>query len=233
MYKKNSPCRAIFASGLIAVGAVFILSQLFNFSALAILWPLFILVPGAMMLSFASSGQYDDDIAWLTIPGTLTFGTGALLAYQNIFDHWESWAYAWALYGVFLGWAFIRVDQLLPNDDAADLVPIGQEFIRWSLIVFVGLAALVELLIIGGWVRRVALAIVLIAAGIYLLNRDDSESNPRADMPPYKAKKRSSNGTTPEPGMVYGLGGVHLDMDVEPQTPSRPIEDPNAPSYRV
>src|SRR5207302_728333 len=82
---------------LIIIGALFLLGRLFNIGTL---WPLFILTPGVMLLVFAVRGGHNT--APLAIPGSLIGGTGAILLYQSVMHHWQSWAYAWTLYPALL-----------------------------------------------------------------------------------------------------------------------------------
>lgn len=202
---------------MLGLAVTLIAGQLFSFSIWSALWPLTVVIPGAVMLGIARSGNPHGDEVWLTIPAMLTLGTGLILAYQNTFDHWISWTYIWVLYGVFLGWSFIQVDNLLPDDEAADLVPIGEAMIRYSLIALAGGVVLVELLIIGGWERQIALAIILIAAGIYMLNRDDESDDAFWDNA--KPKRKNDDRATPDDAMVYGLGPVHIDVEVKDTPP--------------
>lgn len=80
---------------LIVAGILVALSQFFDFSVGRIPWPLFIIVPG-LVLSAISIGPGLEGRA-LAIIGAMTTATGLLLAYQSTFNHFESWAYAWAL----------------------------------------------------------------------------------------------------------------------------------------
>jgi hypothetical protein len=58
-------------------------------------WTLFVIVPGLLLLLgailFPAAGL------GLAIAGSITTVTGLLLLYQDRNDHYESWAYAWAL----------------------------------------------------------------------------------------------------------------------------------------
>lgn len=95
--------RSITAFSLIGLVGLFLLSQIFGFSLFSILWPLFVIVPGAAFLYFAVTG--DKKMAGLAVAGTVVTGTGLILLFQSITNHWQSWAYAWTLYPVFVGMA--------------------------------------------------------------------------------------------------------------------------------
>jgi hypothetical protein len=93
---------------LIGLGVVFLISQLFNFNVFTmfnISWPLYILIPGALiMLLGLASGR--------TGTGFTTFGsvvtmTGLILLYQQTFNAFETWAYAWSLYPGAVGVALL------------------------------------------------------------------------------------------------------------------------------
>src|SRR4029079_19342211 len=80
---------------LVGLGILFLLVQLFDFQFGQWLWPLIIIIPGlfcfvGMVLGGKPAGP-------LAIPGSIVTTIGLLLFYQNTFNHFESWAYAWAL----------------------------------------------------------------------------------------------------------------------------------------
>jgi hypothetical protein len=72
--------------------------QIFNFDIAigSTLWPFFIIVPGLFLfgIALANSGKEGERLA---IAGSIVTMVGLLLLYQNITNHWENWAYAWAL----------------------------------------------------------------------------------------------------------------------------------------
>lgn len=113
----NTDKRTAAAFGLIGLG--FLL--LFGVSSL---WPLFILLPGLGVLAIY---YYTDHpaAAALAIPGMLIAGTGALLLFQSLTGYWESWAYAWTLYGVFLGAGMVLMGQ---RTDDPNLIMVGRWF---------------------------------------------------------------------------------------------------------
>lgn len=88
----------VIAGVLIGLGILLLVGQLLHVRLERFLWPLFILVPGVALLliglgSKAKGGE------GLTIAGTIVTVVGSLLMYQNLTNHWQSWAYAWALVG--------------------------------------------------------------------------------------------------------------------------------------
>ena len=101
------------AAALIGLGVLFLLGQMFSMDIFGLGWPLFVMLPGLAFLFFAIRG--DANAAPLAVPGAIVTGTGAILFYQNFTGHWESWAYAWALYPVFLGLALTFMGERTRN----------------------------------------------------------------------------------------------------------------------
>jgi hypothetical protein len=147
------------AVGLIALGLMFLL----NIDAL---WPVFILVPGLIFMGAAIRGGRAT--AGLAIPGSIISGTAILLFVQNVSNYWESWAYAWTLYGVFLGFGFVTMANVLDDDRLAAL---GRSFMLFGLMAFAAFGFFFEVIIgLGGFVSG-WWAWILIAAGIVILAR--------------------------------------------------------------
>ncbi|MBN1681838.1 MAG: hypothetical protein JW966_16275 [Anaerolineae bacterium] len=151
--------RVIAALGLIALGILFWMD-------LNLLWPMYVLVPGIAFLAVAFLGGRIT--AALAIPGMLIAGTGTILFIQNLTDYWESWSYAWALYGVFLGMGFVIMGELMETES---LQALGRGFTRVSLIVFAVAAFFMELVFgVGGYgLGGALLPLLLVGAGTYLL----------------------------------------------------------------
>jgi len=163
MHAKKSN-RIFPAIGLILLGMMFLMD-------VGTLWPMFILVPGLIMLWIAVAGG-KAGAASMSIPGMITTGTGALLFIQNITGYWESWAYAWTLYGIFLGMGFMLMGQQF---DDPGLHNVGRGFARAGLIAFFVFAFFFEVIlgISGGFGALTPLA--LIGLGLYLLTRGVGE----------------------------------------------------------
>ncbi len=125
---------------LLALGALLFLGS-------GVWWTLFILVPGLLLLLPAWYGGAVG-AAIFAIPGMLVLGTGALLAVMGFTGLWHSWAYAWTLYGAFLGLAFMLMGLRLPDPS---LYAVGGWFVRISLIACALLAFFFEVVLgIGG-----------------------------------------------------------------------------------
>jgi hypothetical protein len=65
-------------------------------------WPLFIIVPGLVLLALALLPAPPKGVGF-AIAGAVVTTVGGILLYQSRFDHFESWAYAWALIPAFTG----------------------------------------------------------------------------------------------------------------------------------
>lgn len=166
MSTNNDSGRQLAAVILIGLGVLFLGAQIFSFSLFGVLWPLFVLIPGLAFLYPALTGGKDK--AGLAIPGAMITGTGLILFYQALTNHWESWAYIWALYPVFLGFAFTFVGRRTEN---RSLYETGNGFVKWGLMAFIGMWLLFEGLLFGGnnALISVLLPIVLIGAGVLML----------------------------------------------------------------
>ena len=79
---------------LIAAGIVFLVARFTNFDLGQYGWPLFVIVPGMALIAL---GVISRPAAGLVVPGSIVTVTGLVLAVQNTFNLWATWAYAWAL----------------------------------------------------------------------------------------------------------------------------------------
>jgi hypothetical protein len=59
-------------------------------------WPFFVIVPGLVLLGAALVPAPPKGLGF-AIAGSVVTAIGCLLLYQSRADHWESWAYAWAV----------------------------------------------------------------------------------------------------------------------------------------
>jgi hypothetical protein len=159
----QNPGRGFIAMALIAIG-------LMSLMGINLMWPMFILVPGLIMLGIALFGG-SVGAATFAIPGALTAGTGAILFIQNLTNYWESWAYAWTLYPAFLGLGFMVMAQQFAD---SSLERVGRWFVRGSMIGFVGFALFFEIVIgISGGLSAPG-ALLLIGVGLFLMLRGES-----------------------------------------------------------
>jgi hypothetical protein len=134
-------------------------------------WPLFVIVPGLalIVLGLTSRGAVAEGLAIL---GSITAITGLILLYQNTTDHFESWAYAWAL--VFPG--AVGIGMILYGLFAGRPanVRIGLRLLGVGVILFLLGAAFFEGVIgIGGYnfgqSAGMVFGVLIIAVGALLL----------------------------------------------------------------
>ncbi|HEX8684835.1 MAG TPA: hypothetical protein VF707_21130 [Ardenticatenaceae bacterium] len=82
-------------SVLVGVGLLALLGQRFDFNLWNFAWPFFVILPGLFFFAAMVLGGRKGGV--LAIPGSIVTTVGLILLYQNSFDHWASWAYAWSL----------------------------------------------------------------------------------------------------------------------------------------
>lgn len=159
---------------LIGVGLLFLVMRYVQFDAMAFLWPLWILVPGAIFL-FAAFSKRPAQVGF-AVPGAVVTGTGLILATFNTFGHWEAWSYAWALYPVFVGLALYMVGQRNQN---TELLNNGRRLLTIGIYLFAGFAFFFEILIFGGGIAILDSAIIpviLIGVGLFFFVKKDGFS---------------------------------------------------------
>jgi len=81
---------------LVVLGGLFLVAQQTGFDLGDIRWPFFVIMPGVVLLV---AGLVLPWGSGMVIGGTVVTTVGLVLLYQDATDHWESWAYAWALVG--------------------------------------------------------------------------------------------------------------------------------------
>jgi uncharacterized membrane protein YhaH (DUF805 family) len=94
--RAGSPGAAWLGGILIVLGIIFFAGEQLNIDISAATWPLYVIVPGLAMVTLGLTQRRGSG---LTIAGSVVTIVGLVLLYQNATDHWESWAYAWALVG--------------------------------------------------------------------------------------------------------------------------------------
>ena len=87
---------AVVGGILIILGVLFFAGQALNIDLAAAGWPFYVIAPGVALAAWGLTQRHGSG---LTIAGSVITIVGLVLLYQNAFDHYESWAYAWALVG--------------------------------------------------------------------------------------------------------------------------------------
>jgi hypothetical protein len=134
-------------------------------------WPLFVIGPGLVLLAIGATSR---GASGLCIPGAIITVTGIVLAIQNTFDLFATWAYAWALVapggvglglfiqGIATGQAGLRAAGLRTMGIGAAIFLIGGAFFE-GVIHISGREF--------GFIGQLLLPALLIAVGVWLLLR--------------------------------------------------------------
>ena len=151
---------------LIAFGLMIIGGQLLNIRIGRFLWPFFIIIPGALLLSFAFSKKVVNGEP-LAILGSMTTTLGLMLLYQSVTGHWASWAYSWAL----LAPTSIGAGLWLygSRKDRPDMVSSGKTVVTVGLIIFLVGAVFFEMLLSISKLGGILTPLLLIGLGGFLL----------------------------------------------------------------
>ena len=156
---------------LVVIGAILLAGQFVRIEIGHYGWPFFVIAPGVVILFLAltARGAVSEGLAIL---GSIITVSGLILLYQNSTDHFESWAYAWAL--VFPG--AIGAGMILYGLRASrpGNVRTGTRLAGIGLVVFLAGAAFFEGVIgIGGYhfdrTAGVAVGALIIAVGAVML----------------------------------------------------------------
>lgn len=94
--RSGSPGAAVLGGILIVLGLLFFAGNQLNIDIGEATWPLYVIAPGVALVTLGLTQRHGSG---LTIFGSIVTMVGLVLLYQNATDHWESWAYAWALVG--------------------------------------------------------------------------------------------------------------------------------------
>ena len=212
---------------LVAVGAVFLIGEIFNVRFGAGFWPFVIIVPGVMLLAsgYGRGGRVNSGAA---TAGAVLTTLGLILWYQNISDNWESWAYIWALLPLSAGVAQMVAGAR--NDDEP-LAAGGRQTAQTAAIMFAVGIVFFELIIFDrGGFGGFFLPLALIAAGGYMLWRHNNRggSMPWGDM--FSGAGPSAPVVTPtSPQPQTAAGDVSLSAVATPPPSSEPFPEDELP----
>lgn len=156
---------------MIVLGALFFIAQLLDVSLGRYLWPLWVLVPGAIVLLIGCMSRGGAGEA-MCIVGSIISMVGLLLMVQNATGTFQTWAYAWALVGPTSPGIGLWLHGTLKGN--AENAKSGRELIRIGLTMFLIAGIFFELVIgISGFgLGRLGLPILLIALGVVFLARN-------------------------------------------------------------
>jgi hypothetical protein len=117
---------------LIVLGIIFFAGQQLNIDIGEATWPFYVIVPGLALVTLGLTQRRGSGLA---IAGSVVTMVGLVLLYQNATDHWESWAYAWALVGP----GGTGLGKLLYGTRSRDVKMSRDGF--WTILTAVGLFA--------------------------------------------------------------------------------------------
>ncbi len=158
----------IIATILIVAGVIFLLKPVFNIDIGHFTWPLFVIVPGVLILIAGLSLEVPRGEP-VTVIGSVVTAVGLLLMFQNTTNQWANWAYSWALIApTSIGLGLVLYGSIKGRPSS---VNGGKALIKIGLGLFLAGAVFFELIIgISGYgLGNVGLPILLIALGVLLL----------------------------------------------------------------
>ena len=155
----------------VLIGAILLAGQVVRVDIGHYGWPFFVIVPGIVILfvSLTARGVVSEGLAIL---GSIVTVTGVILLFQDATDHFESWAYAWALVvpgAIGLAMILYGLTARRPGN-----VRSGTRLVGIALLVFLLGAAFFEGVIgIGGYqldhTTGSVLGVLIIALGALML----------------------------------------------------------------
>lgn len=95
MDRSTASTRAAGGLLLVAIGALLLLSEVTGAHGWGISWPLFVVMPGVLLLTVALFGG--EAASPLAVPGSVVTAVGLILLWQAGSGYYESWAYSWLL----------------------------------------------------------------------------------------------------------------------------------------
>lgn len=167
---RSSPWPAILVIG---VGVSLLVANLFHFHLINLLWPGFVIAPGLMLLWPAYNSTQDEEskLSFLAVPGAIVTMVGLMLFVMNMTNHFEAWAYSWALLPAAAMGGLMYAKRFDPSSNVHDA---GRKLIRAMVIMFIGMAVFFEIIVFENFNPWLPLA--LIGYGVYLLIKDRREN---------------------------------------------------------
>jgi len=165
--------QALPAYGVIALGVVLLVSNVFNFHLMNVLWPGFVIVPGLLLLwpAYSSTAERPNTLSFLAVPGAMMVTTGILLFVMNLTNHFEAWAYSWPLVFGSVAWALMYMKRFEPQHRVHHT---GYNFMRLMVLLAMGFTVFFELIVFGSFNPLLPLGVI--AFGIYLLVKERRDS---------------------------------------------------------
>lgn len=152
---------------LLALGGLFLFQHLANFLSWGFPWPFFILGPGLGLFAALLVGRRR--VFFLAVPAAVITTLGLILLYQQQFNYFQSWAYAWALLPTASGVGTMIMARLKGNQQ---LQRSGRIAAGSGLGMFLAFAVFFELLIFHSQrFSSFAWTLALLLVGAFLVVR--------------------------------------------------------------
>ena len=162
---RSNPGSLIAGAALIAVGLLALAGQLFRgFDFWGTIWPFFIIGAGALFFVGMFGGGRS--AAGLAIPGSILVAIGSMLFLQNLFGHWESWAYGWTVILIAVGVGIYIMGRYTENPGQR---ASGLSLIKVGAILFVIFAGFFEMIFNEFAFSRFLFPTALILLGVYFI----------------------------------------------------------------
>src|SRR5262245_44225663 len=150
---------------LVVLGLLALAGQLFrSFNFWETVWPFLVIgVGGLFFVGMFSGGK---SAAGLAIPGSILSVIGFMLFLQNIFDHWQSWAYGWTVILMSVGLGIFIMGWYTEN---AGQRSSGLRVLKIGAILFVLFGGFFEMIFDSFGISRFLFPVALILLGSYLV----------------------------------------------------------------
>lgn len=158
---------------VIGLGVVLLLSTVFEFHLIDVLWPAFVVAPGLLLLApaYNATAVRQSRFSFLAVPGAIFMTVGLLLFAMNLANqHFEAWAYSWTLVVAAVPAALMYIKRFEPEHR---IHTSGRKLVRLLVLLFMGLAVFFEIIVFENFNPLLPLA--MIAYGVYLLRKQRQE----------------------------------------------------------
>jgi hypothetical protein len=186
---RSNPGSLIIGAALIGFGLLALAGQLFRgFDFWGVIWPFFIVGAGALFFVGMFSGG--KSAAGLAIPGSILIAVGLMLFLQNLFDHWESWAYGWTVILMAVGVGIYIMGRYTENPGQR---ASGLNLLKIGAVLFVIFAGFFEMIFNSFAFSRFLFPAALILFGLYLILGRSRLPAKSQDVPPAEVIESSTN----------------------------------------
>jgi hypothetical protein len=157
------------AYGVIAIGVSLLVSQIFGFELIDVLWPGFVLAPGLLLLwpAYKATPERPSRVGFLAVPGAMFLTVGTLLFIMNLSNYFEAWAYSWPLVFASVAWGLMYMRRFEPTHKVHHT---GYNFMRLMVLLAMGLVVFFEVIVFGS--VNPLLPLGVIGLGVYMLVKE-------------------------------------------------------------